>query len=148
MHRIQEYDRDGNFKQSFGESDLIEPYGLVVNKYGHLITIDIDESKKPHLCIFDQSGSLVHRRPLKALTDAKLVADLGVDVRRSACRFLGVHEECVYAVDLKISSVFVCDFDGGNERTGFSSINCHIVLLIESRVTLLLAHLSSRYNSS
>ena len=113
MHCIQEFDRDGNFRRSFGQDDLHEPYGLVANKYGHLITIDIDEGKKPHLCIFDEIGSLLHRRPLKALTDPKLVVELGVDVRRSACRFIGVYADLVYVVDLRLNNVFVCDFDGG-----------------------------------
>ena len=46
MHRIQEFDRDGKFRRAFGSEDLNEPYGLVVNEYGHLITIDIDREKK------------------------------------------------------------------------------------------------------
>ena len=113
MHRIQEFNLDGTFRRSFGD-ELNEPYGLVVNRYGHLITIDIGSRKKPYLCIFDGSGALLHERPLQALTDPTLIADLGVTDRQSRCRFLGVYEDHVFAVDLGLNQVFVCDFDGGH----------------------------------
>ena len=89
MHRIQEFDKDGVFRRSFGENDLNEPYGLVANKYGHLLTIDINLRRQPRVCIFDGKGVLMHERPLEALTDPTLVDQLGVDARRSKCRFLG-----------------------------------------------------------
>ena len=114
MHRIQEFDREGAFRRSFGAEVLHEPYGLVVNRYGHMITIDVDRQRSPHLRIFDGSGDLMHQRPLKALSDPELIAQLRIDDRRSRCRFLGVFGEHVYAVDLGLNRVFVCDFDGNH----------------------------------
>ena len=78
---------DGGLPKSF--------LGQLDSRYGHLVTVDIDGGRQPHLSIFDETGALMHRRTLEALTDAKVSAKIGVDARMSKGRFLGVYEESV-----------------------------------------------------
>ncbi|CAH1776999.1 unnamed protein product [Owenia fusiformis] len=102
MKTIQVFNKNGEKMRLFGKDILQSPYGIALNSFRDLVTVD-PQRIDPSLFIFNQDGQLIQQSLFSPILEHK---------RGSKCRFLDVFDQHLIVSDLGHSHIYMTNFNG------------------------------------